>query len=290
MSEALLLIYRVTQATGPEQHSERNGLITTIWAAKGHKRLRLVTNFICNILAALSCASFLVAQYLPPLLSSPNNASKLPKVLIFLPKSVPSESVQGQYMQSGPFGGSGGYIKATPNVANYEIEAGVNGSAANAVRIILYAEGCQTEKLVVFVRKSIEEREFVCEPLPTIAFRGEVSQFTSFHAKDVQIEFDYLASWACEFFGLVDCMVPTFLVATVTPDRGGSFSVALPDLYRDRNEEETSSRLTGEFNVVVRERRTGNILGFLRPRQPLSGDFLKVAERYPPVLQFEPKP
>jgi hypothetical protein len=193
-------------------------------------------------------------------------------------------------MRYGPFGGNGGYIKATPNVASYEIEAGVNGSAATEVRIILYAEGCQTQKLDVIVPKSVEEREFVCEPLPTLAFRGAVSQFTRFEGKDVQIEFDYLASWACEFFGLVDCLVPTFLVATVTPERGGSFSVVLPDLYRDRNEEGASALWKGEFSVVVRERRTGNILVLLRPQWPLSGDFLRVAESYPPVLQFEPKP
>jgi hypothetical protein len=130
----------------------------------------------------------------------------------------------------------------------------------------------------------------VCEPLPTLAFRGAVPQFTKFEGKDVQIEFDYLAEWACEFFGCEDCMVPTFMVATVTPERGGSFSVVLPDLYRDRNERATSSRSKGEFSVIVRGRWTGNILAFLGPQQPLSGDFLKVEESYPTVLQFEPTP
>jgi hypothetical protein len=76
---------------------------------------------------------------LPPLLPGQKNASQVPRIMIFLPKSVPSESLQGRYIRYGPFGADGGYIKATPNVASYEIEAGVNGSAATEVRIILYA-------------------------------------------------------------------------------------------------------------------------------------------------------
>ena len=182
---------------------------------------------------------------------------------------------------------TGGFIRATPNVTSHEIEAGVDGTAASEVRIVLYAESCKTQKFAVLVSKSVEEHTFVCEPLPTLALRGEVSQFSRLEGKDIQIEFDHLALWACEFFRLADCMVPTFVVAAAVPQSNGSFTVALPDLHRDANEQATSSRYKGEFCIGVRERRNGNILAFLRPREPLSRDSLKVEDSYPPVLQFD---
>ena len=189
----------------------------------------------------------------------------------------------------GTFGGSGGYINAQPGVSSYRIEAGVKGTTAKQVKLVLYADGCQTQKLMIEVKNNSEDRDFDCEPLPTVILRGVVTQFDAFRGRDVQIEFDYMASWACGFFGLVDCLVTTFKVATVIPQSDGSFSVVLPDFTQDRNDKRADLQYRGHFNVFVRERRSGNTLAFLRPREfPLS-EFLPVQTSYPNLLQFEPK-
>ena len=156
--------------------------------------------------------------------------------------------------------------------------------------MVLYADGCQTQKFVVLMKTTTEDRNFDCEPLPTVTLQGVIANFNSFHNKDVRIEFDYLASWVCAFFGLADCMVPTFKVATVVPQSDGSFSVVLPDFTQDRNEQATASRYKGEFNVILRESRTENILAFLRPQESKLSQNLPLQSSYPSLIQFEPKP
>ena len=124
----------------------------------------------------------------------------------------------------GTFGGSVGYINAQPGVGSYRIEAGVKGTTAKQVKLVLYADGCQTQKLIIVVKNTSEDRDVDCEPLPTVTLRGVVTQFDAFRGRGIQIEFNYMAAWACRFFGLVDCLVTAFKVATVIPQSGGSFS------------------------------------------------------------------
>ena len=82
----------------------------------------------------------------------------------------------------------------------------------------------------------------------------------------------------------------TFKVATVVPQSDGSFSAVLPDFTQDRNERATGSRYKGQFHVILRERRTANILAFLRPRESPPSDNLQLQTSYPTLVQFEPKP
>lgn len=249
----------------------------------------MLTHFVRVAIPVAVCAPLTVAQFLPPLLPEQSNISRVPEISISIPSNVRSESLQGQYFLVGTFGGSGGYINAQPGVSSYRIEAGVKGTTAKQVKLVLYANGCQTQKLIITVKSISEDLDFDCEPLPTVTLRGVVTQFNAFGGRDVQIEFNYMASWACGFFGLVDCLVTTFKVATVIPQSDGSFSVVLPDFTQDRNEKTADLGYKGQFNVIVRERRYGNTLAFLRPREFPPSEFLPVQTKYPTLLQFESK-
>jgi hypothetical protein len=101
------------------------------------------------------------------------------------------------------------------------------------------------------LKTTTEDCNFDCEPLPTVTPRGVIANFSSSHNKDARLEFDYSASWVCPFFGLPDCMVPTFKAATVVPKSDGSFSVVLPDFTQDRDEQAAASRYKGAFNVIL---------------------------------------
>lgn len=252
--------------------------------------MRVPAIFVCVATAALLSVPDMAAQFLPPLLPNQENISPLPEVSISLPSNVRSETVQGEYFLLGRFGGVGGYINAKPDVVSYRIEASVKGTAAKQVKMVFYADGCRTQKFVVSLRSTTESRNFDCEPLPTVTLRGVIANFNSYHDKDVRVEFDYLASWVCAFFGLQDCMVPTFKALTVVPQSDGSFSVVLPDFTQDQNEKATESRFKGEFNVILRESQTGNIVAFLGPRESTLNHNLPLQSSYPSLIQFEPKP
>ena len=95
-----------------------------------------------------------------------------------------------------------------------------------------------------------------------------------------------LADWACDFFGLLDCEVPLILIGTATPDRDGRFEVRLPDFAADS----TSSRPGGaEFDFMLRELRTGNLIAWRWPESPLLRSLggLKQASSYPRPTVFD---
>jgi len=62
---------------------------------------------------------------------------------IRLPSEIRSEQVQARYFLTGPFGGSGGSVKAETETNAYLIPTSVNHQAAQTLKLILYAPGCQ---------------------------------------------------------------------------------------------------------------------------------------------------
>jgi hypothetical protein len=250
--------------------------------------MRVPVTFVCVALAALSSVPDMAAQFLPLLLPDQQSISRLPEISISLPSNVRSETVQGEYFLLGTFGGVGGYISAKPDVVSYRIDASVEGTAAKQVKVVLYADGCQTQKFVVSLKATTEDRN--CEPLPTVTLQGVIANFDAFRHEDVRVEVHYLASWVCAFFGLNDCWVTEFKIASIAPESDGSFSAVLPDFTQDRNEQATESRFKGEFNVILRYSQTGNVVAFLGPRESTLTHNLPLQSSYPSLIQFEPKP
>ena len=96
-----------------------------------------------------------------------------------------------------------------------------------------------------------------------------------------EVAVSYLAMWGHQFFGIMDGPVTAIGIATVVPDEKGQFEVAVPDFGRQTNLDE------GEFQFILRQTTTGNIIAFLKPTSENRGDIgLKVRPSYPPITQF----
>lgn len=110
--------------------------------------MRFMTNFACAVIAS-ELHSSKGSAVLATDFAHPEQCPTGAENSAFASWGHPSEKLQVKYMLSGPFGGVGGFIKATPNVTSYQTEAGVNGTAASEDRIVFYAEGSQAQHLLL---------------------------------------------------------------------------------------------------------------------------------------------
>ena len=249
--------------------------------------MRLPIHAVSVALITMLCLPSLQAQFLPPLFPQQQVG---PQISITVPASVNSESLQGEYFQYGSSVTSFGYVIAKPNVSEYAIDAAVKGNPASRAKIVIYANGCQTQRFFVTVKEVATSREFECKPLPSVALDGVVVPFEGFSGRDVQIEVTYMALWVADFFRVLrDAPATTFTVATAIPRSDGSFHVDLPDFTQDANEQAAGPGLKGEFNLILRERHTGHVLAFLRQTDSSPTGSLPLQASYPSVIRFEPR-
>ena len=90
---------------------------------------------------------------------------------IRLPSEVRSEQVQVRYFLTGPFGANGGFLKPEPERNSYLIETSVNHQAADSLRVILYAPGCQIVTLSIdSVSEAEKGADLNCEDLHPMTF------------------------------------------------------------------------------------------------------------------------
>src|SRR5713226_3651294 len=152
-----------------------------------------------------------------------------PSVSISLPSNVPSETVQIVYFMVGPFGGSGGYTEQRAGLRSYEIAASVEGKAANEIRMMVYATGCEIHTFVVpLTDDSRVEKEFECQAVRSVMLSGQILPNDLVRDKNTELVITYRAFWAQQFFGIVDGAVAEIRLATVSPDANGMFQVDLP--------------------------------------------------------------
>jgi hypothetical protein len=112
-----------------------------------------------------------------------------------------------------------------------------------------------------------------------------VSQTDLLVGKSAVLEVSCLAHWAGLFFGVADGLDTTFQLPPSTIDPSGAFTLSLPDFASDRH---THWQGGADWQFLVRELRTGNVLARLRPVEPdetKSG--LSVRSSYPDVVKFE---
>ena len=207
-------------------------------------------------------------------------------VNIVLLGAILSEKVHIDYVLYGPFGASGNFITPKPGLTSYQISSYVDGKAAGEVKGFIWAAGC---KMVTFedllVDSADVQETFSCSPLGTVHLAGQIRSAPP-GKKPVEIRVDYMASWACDFFGFVDCMVPQIEVGVVRPDAHGSFEIELPDFAADAIASKSKSGT--ELQLVLREVE-GNLVADLEPEQEAlrtPGGRLKIVSSYPQNLVF----
>jgi len=217
------------------------------------------------------------------LLAQEPTAPQHPKVSLLLPFGFDSETVQIDYFMTGPFGGFGGsgmWVKTDKDKTAYEIDASVEGRAAKNVKVIAWLTGCEIVTLNIPIENEKAERKLSCKSLSSIDIKGQVFPIEMINGA-TEIDVRSLGFWSHQFFGISDGPVVQFQIGKVTPDVGGAFEIKLPDLA---SQEGMSN---GEFQFILREKNTGNILAFLKPMED-SGQThnQKVAHEYPNVVRF----
>jgi hypothetical protein len=207
---------------------------------------------------------------------------------IRLPPEIRSEQVQARYYLTGLFGGYGDLVKAEAETNGYLIDTSVHHQAAETLKVILYAPGCQIVTIdVPSLSESEKTKEVSCVDLPSITINGRVELPEPLRTRPYEVEINYIAYWAHDFFGIADGAVTTFHLGRVTPDEGGAFRALLPNFTKDA--------VTGSFHrnarlqFIARERDTGNIMSFLVPAnkewQALRD--LPLKPRYPNPIVFK---
>ena len=126
-----------------------------------------------------------------------------------------------------------------------------------------------------------------CRPLRSLTLSGQIVPEDALAGKAATVEASYLTFWAHEFFGIADGMVPAFRVATAAPNGDGTFQLSLPDFAEDAVA--TRWKLKGEWQFLLREVGTGNILANLKPTEP-DGIGLAVRSSYPRAVTFTAVP
>ena len=97
-------------------------------------------------------------------------------------------------------------------------------------------------------------------------------------------------AWPRRISGLTDLRVGITRPSSVVREGPFPSHVDLPDFTRNANESAAGPRFSGSFNLILRERRTGNIIAFPRPEEPPSAGSFSLQSSYPLTVWFEAEP
>jgi hypothetical protein len=134
-----------------------------------------------------------------------------------------------------------------------------------------------------FAKPELAQREYSCVPLSNVILAGNAPK--KLLTPGTEVALVYVADWACNFFGLNDCMIPTILLPTIRPNTDGSFRIELPDFSSDPIASQSFGGAV--WQVHLREKNS------VTPLQPQNLSFrafangLRIASSYPEILEFE---
>lgn len=155
-----------------------------------------------------------------------NEAGQMPRLTLTLPADVAPEKTMIRYMLSGEFGGHSSFVRTTGNDWKYEIAAGVDGKAAEEIKIVAYMPGCEFETFDEKLPQGEVGETLQCRPVRMTPLRGQIAGISEDRPRVVGVT--YVASWANLFFGIYDGMVMTIPLGSVEPDASGAFEIMVP--------------------------------------------------------------
>ena len=213
--------------------------------------------------------------------------AQLPKVSITLTPDVPYDKVFGHYVLYGPFGAYGGFVRK-PGSRRIQIPTVVEGKPASQIKMFIGAPGCKIATFDIAILNLLDTQEsFSCIPVRTVTLVGQISPASLLRNKDTTVSVDYMAEWACRFFGFADCVVPQISLGNVKPDLEGVFTIELPDFSTDSNVSGSDSGT--ELQLILRDTKSNNIVVFLEPESEMlrtaSGN-LRISSFYPQNVVF----
>jgi hypothetical protein len=211
---------------------------------------------------------------------------------IRLPPEIRSERVQLVYYLTGPFGGYGSLVEPEPERNSYLIGTSVDHQAAETLKVILYAPGCQIVTIAVLSLSELDRsREVSCEDLPPMTFNGRVDLPEALRRRPYEVEITYMPFWQYDFFHIPEGAATMFRLARVSPDERGAFHVQLPNFAKDAVTESYHRNAFIRFAAV--ERDSGNLVCLLTPTNVQGKVFmhdLPIKPKYPTEVIFKPVP
>jgi len=195
-----------------------------------------------------------------------DNGTSKPLVVSLSPDIDPG-SLWIEYQITGSFGGVASFVVTDSNSWKYQIPTSYEGKPAKTMRLIINGPRYKAQ-IFDFPELKKQDRliEIRLERRATLEFKGKVpSARLEKLVKDkrLQVRIGYYQQWACDFFGLWDCMRGANPVVSVDLDNDGRFKVELPDFARDPVIATFSD--TGTFEFLICDRNTGNIIYRLKP-------------------------
>jgi hypothetical protein len=197
------------------------------------------------------------AQKQPPPVSPPFR--------VRLPEYADTKNLEIHYQLIGLFGGYGSFVRTNAGVWEYKIDTSFEGKPADSLSAVIYCPGYQVETIHYPSLAALQDRsaELQLKPLATVPFTGKVLLPAGIHAGEVRVDVRLSAPWECEFFGLADCLVPSYgKVASAELAEDGEFSVALPDFAHDPIV--STYKRPGDFIFTVSECKSARYLFSLR--------------------------
>ena len=121
-----------------------------------------------------------------------------------------------------------------------------------------------------------------------MTFNGRVELPEPLRSRPYQVEINYMAYWAHDFFGIADGAVATFHLGRVTPDEDGAFQVPIPNFTKDVVTD--SFHRNAGLQFIARERDTGNLVSLLVPANEEWKNLrdLPLKAKYPNPVLFKP--
>jgi hypothetical protein len=213
--------------------------------------------------------------------------AQLPKVSITLMPDVPYGKVFGHYALYGSFGAYSGFVRE-PSSRTLQIPIVVEGKPATQIKMFIGAPGCKIATFDIPIRNLLGTREsFSCSPVPTVVLVGQIRPASLIRHEGATVSVDFMAGWACAFYGFGDCMVPQISFGSAKLNAEGVFEIELPGLSADSSVSDSDNG-TG-LEVILRDAKTHNILAFLEPEsdalRTASGN-VRISTIYPQNMVF----
>lgn len=154
-------------------------------------------------------------------------------IVLVLPQGIDMTGVHVEYLMRGAFGGSGGPVRQTPDVAEYPISTRHDdGRRADTLEASVFLPGYQLvlldlTSLLDETRETLSVPVFL-QPLPSVLLSGRIEPMDP-ELVGLEIGILFNPRWRCG----PDCSYVPWILAVFAPEPSGRFSIEVPDLTRD---------------------------------------------------------
>jgi hypothetical protein len=200
---------------------------------------------------------------------------------ITVPASVPSERLFVRYVHGSQ--DLGGAVYGPPNVSSFGVSTVAAGHAADRMKAILYAPGCEIQTLDLKLTGSNIRYSFICQRVANLEIHGILARPDRLWRHKVKLQTKYIPRWAASFFGLGDTLVSIPVGDATEISADGRFHLLLPDFSQ-------SPGRNGEFRIMATDETNEAVVAMLVPpksvRTRMGG--MVVSKDYSGELIFTP--